>query len=103
MNILSIVLWGLAGVALAFFSLKTQAWSVTRIAPTHPGRSMALVVGGAILRWLITGAILVFALSRSLQAMLSVFILFIISRTLFIFVWQDAFIQRPVQANQMKD
>ena len=103
MNILSILLWGLAGVALAFFSLKTQTWSVTRIEPTHPGRSVALVVGGAILRWLITGAIFVFALSRSLQAVLSVFILFILSRTLFIFVWQDAFIQRPVQATQMKD
>ncbi|HCU58164.1 MAG TPA: hypothetical protein DF984_08100 [Anaerolineaceae bacterium] len=103
MNLLSLVLWGLAGIALAFFSLKTQTWSVTRITPTHPGRSMALVVGGAILRWLITGAIFVLALSRSIQAMLSVFILFLITRTLFIFIWQDALIQKPLQANQMKD
>jgi hypothetical protein len=64
---------------------------------------MALVVGGAILRWLITGTIFVLALSRSFQAMLSVFIFFFISRTLFIFFWQDALIQKPLQANQMKD
>ncbi|MBG0783903.1 MAG: hypothetical protein H0S79_02255 [Anaerolineaceae bacterium] len=102
-NVLSIVLWGLTGIALAFFSLKTQAWSVALISPKHQGRSVALVVGGAILRWLITAAIFVLALSRSLLALLSVFILFIISRTLFIFLWQDALIQRPLQAMHLKD
>jgi len=100
---LTMILWSLAGAALAFLSLKTQTWSVIHISPDHPGRSMALVIGGAILRWLVTGIVLVLALLYSLPAMLLVFIMFIISRTLFVFLWQDALIQRPVRVNQLKD
>ena len=103
MTLLSIMLWGLAGAALAFVSLKTQTWSVMRIAPSRPTSSMVLVIGGAIIRWLVTGAVLVLALSNSIGAMLSVFIMFIICRTLFIFLWQDALIQKPLQTNHVKD
>jgi hypothetical protein len=103
MKILPMVLWGFAGIALAYLSIKTQTWSVIRVSPTHPGRSMALVIGGAILRWLITGALLVLALSNSLWAMLLVFIVFIITRTLFLFLWQDTLIQKPLRANHVKD
>jgi hypothetical protein len=101
--ILSMFLWGLAGAGLAFLSIKSQTWSVIHVSPDHPGRSMTLVVGGAIVRWLVTAVVLVLALSSSFWAMLLTFIVFIISRTLFISFWQDALIQKPLRAKQIKD
>lgn len=103
MELLSLILWGLAGVSLAFLLLLTQTWSVQIVSPDHPKRSTAIVIGGAILRWLITGVVLLLALSNSLWAMLVTFTGFIITRTLLIFLWQDGFFQKPLRIHLTKD
>ena len=103
MDILSLFLWGLAGVSLAFLLLLTQTWSVRIVSPDYPKRSTAIVIGGAILRWLITGLMLLLALSNSLWAMLVSFAGFMITRTLLIFLWQDGFFQKPLRIHLTKD
>lgn len=103
MKALTLSLWGLAGIVLAFLFLKSQAWSVMRISPEHRGRSLWLVIGGAVLRWLIIGGALYLALTESILAMLVLFISFMVARMLFLFLWQASTRQKPFRAHHVKD
>lgn len=81
------LLWVLLGGLTAYVCLVFQRWSVSRINPQNQSRSVKLVIGGAILRWLLVFAILAFSLSHSYRAMLIVFVSFMAARLLILFRW----------------
>ena len=82
------LLWVLVGTATALIYLTSQQWSVNRLTPQRTRRSMVLIVGGAVLRWLLIAAALIFSMSYSYKALLLVFLSFMMMRFLFLLKWQ---------------
>ena len=88
MRLLTYGLWAVAGVGLALIFTKTQSWSVKLIHPERAKLSKGLIIGGAILRWMLIFLTFLFALTDSLTALLIVFIVFMSSRVLILLKWQ---------------
>jgi hypothetical protein len=88
MKLLLYGLWLIFGASLAFIFLKTQSWSVKVITPNQPKLSKLLIIGGAVIRWVLVFLALMFALSFSLTALFLVFIVFMVTRLLILFRWQ---------------
>lgn len=88
MNILIYLVWAGVGAGLAFLYLMVQRWSAQLIHPAYPKLSKWLVVGGAVIRWIVVFSILLIALSVSIIAMLIVFLAFMTARLLILIKWQ---------------
>lgn len=80
MKFLISVLWSSLGFITAHLFIKGMAWSVALIHPNFPKRSKRLIVGGAIIRWLLIFFLLLLVLSVSIEGMFIVFISFMIAR-----------------------
>ncbi len=91
MKIVFIPLWALIGAGMAFFILKTQWWSVFAIDPDKPKSSKWLIIGGAIIRWLVIAIIFIAAAYVSALVLFTVFISYMISRLLILSKWQKKF------------
>lgn len=85
MNLLSVFLWASVGIVLAMLYIKTQKWSVAIINPNNPRFSKGLIIGGAIIRWLITAIFLLITLNHSIGTMLIFFSAFMIARMVIVF------------------
>lgn len=85
MNLLILFLCVLLGVVLAVFYIKTQEWSVALINPRYPKFSKGLIIGGAVIRWLIVALFLLITLNHSVGTMLMFFSTFMIARMVIIF------------------
>lgn len=86
MNLLMYLIWSLIGSGLAFLFLISQRWSVEKINPDRHRFSTSLVVGGAILRWLVISIFFLLALSYHITALLTVFGTFMIFRLIILFM-----------------
>lgn len=89
MQIMIYIFWILIGNFIAFIFFKSQQWSVSMINPDFPKLSKSLIVGGAILRWVIITVTLILALRFSLTAMLVTFFTFIVVRVFMLLRWQN--------------
>ena len=79
--------WILIGAATAGVYLITQQWSVNHLDPQRASRSVRLIVGGAILRWVLISIVLVASILHSNQAILFVVVAFMIVRFSFLLKW----------------
>jgi len=82
------LLWVLVGVITAFVFLKSMEWSVDTIQPEKDRKSIALIIGGTLMRWIFISIVLVYSLSHSTLAGLIVFGTFLILRFIFLLKWQ---------------
>jgi len=103
MNFLGFFIGSTLGAITAFLFLKTQSWSVMVITPQRPKFSKGLVIGGAVLRWLMVFLLLALALSYSIFAALVEFITFMLVRLLILFFWQDFIMPKAIKSTSMKD
>ena len=99
MKILLYVFWLVFGIGLAFIFLKSQSWSVKKIHPLRPGLSKFLIIGGAVIRWIIVFLGLFWSLSFSLSAMFLVFTVFMIARLFLLFKWQGLILMQHDNKN----
>lgn len=74
------LLWVILGIGLAIVFIKTQRWSVSLINPQYPKFSKRIIIGGAIIRWLIIAILLLISLNQSLISMLILFFTFMLAR-----------------------
>lgn len=96
-------LWILLGAGAALLFLSTQKWSVKQITPDKPAASMFLILGGAVLRWIMIALVLVLALMRSPVAALLVFAAFMIARLVILIIWEKQWRVAAVQTSNKKD
>ena len=82
------ILWIVIGVSTAILYLKSQQWTVTRLDPFKASHSLRLIIGGAILRWILILTVFYASISHSFQALLIVFISFMFVRIIFLLIWQ---------------
>ena len=94
------LLWVITGAVTALLFLKSQQWSVDRIDPLNESRSITLIVGGAILRWLFVFIIMGIALSQSYRALFIVFSSFMLVRLALVFGWHGQKHSKPVDFPQ---
>jgi hypothetical protein len=92
--ILTALLWISIGAALALIVLFSQHWSVRLIEPGKPMLSQTLIIGGAIVRWMIIAAFLMIALANSTSTMMIAFSALMIFKFLFTFIWNHFFISK---------
>jgi hypothetical protein len=85
------LIWILVGTITALALLKSQEWSVSNIHPNRTKRSMSLVIGGTILRWMLIIAVFIYSLSHSYLATFIVFSTFMFLRLIFLLKWQGWF------------
>jgi len=85
------LIWVLIGTITALVVLKSQEWSVFNIHPNKTKKSLSLVIGGTILRWMLIIAVFILSLSHSYLATLIVFSTFMVFRMLFLLKWQGWF------------
>jgi hypothetical protein len=90
-SIILLPLWAIFGVGLAFLFLISQKWSAFAIQPSKPRTSKWLILGGAIIRWVIIGLIFTAAATSSIAALFTLFFSFLISRVLILNTWQKSF------------
>lgn len=81
--------WALIGAITALIYLKFQQWSVDRINPQNKSWSIKLIIGGAVLRWLLIIAVLILSISHSYRSMFIVFVTFMFVRLLILIKWQS--------------
>lgn len=81
------LLWAIIGVAIAGFILVFQYLSVNIISSQKPSMSKGLILGGAVIRWVLIATILYFALSTSLGALLICFASLMLSQMLFLIIY----------------
>lgn len=91
MNMLTTFVWIIIGTITALVILKSQEWSVLYIHPENTKKSMSLIIGGTILRWMLIMAVFIVSLSHSYLATLIVFSTFIVLRLIFLLKWQGWF------------
>jgi hypothetical protein len=91
MKVLSSILWSTLGAGTAFIILKSQWWSVMIIHPDRIRSSKRLIIGGAIIRWIIIFIIFIAAGFYSIAALLIVFASYMTSRILILFIWRKRF------------
>lgn len=92
MNIFIYFLWAIIGFGLAILFIKTQSWSVSIINPQYPKFSKRIIIGGAIIRWLIISLFLILTVNHSIIAMLILFFTFIITRLVILYRQQRLFV-----------
>lgn len=91
MSLFIVVFWIIIGSLFAFLFLKLQLWSVMVIHPSKPRASKWLIVGGAVIRWLLISILFIVAGFYSLYALFLTFSSFIISRLIILSKWQKSF------------
>lgn len=84
-EILLCIAFGVGTAVLYFFS---QRWSVNRLDPQRPDRSVRLILGGTLLRWGLFITAMAISITHSYGALLIVFITFMLFRMLFLLRWQ---------------
>ena len=89
MSVISYFIWILVGTGLAMLFLQSQYWSVKIIEPTRARQSKWIILGGAVLRWVVVFLVLMVALSYSYTALLVVFVAFLITRMIVVFKWRQ--------------
>lgn len=97
MTILTALLWISFGAGLALIVLLSQHWSVKLINPGKPLLSQSLIIGGAIIRWMIIAAFLMIALSNSMSTMLVAFSALMVFRLIFTFIWDHFFLSKSLK------
>jgi len=85
MKIFIVILSILCGFGIAVLFVKVQTWSVRIINPQYPKFSKKIIIGGAIIRWLIISLFLILALNHSIFTMLVFFSTFMIARLVLLF------------------
>ena len=85
MKWIQLMIWGFAGSGLAALSLAMQQWTVIKIQPDRVKSSKRLVIGGAILRWILFSLFIFLALRYSLAAMFLLFVTFMTTRMILLF------------------
>jgi hypothetical protein len=90
-NIIFLTLWAVIGAGMAFLILKSQWWSVQVIHPAEPQKSKRLIIGGAVIRWIIITIMFAAASNFSMLALFVVFISFMVSRLLILNLWEKNF------------
>lgn len=65
--------WLAAGLAIGLLQVLTQWWTVNRVRPGNHAAVLRWTVLGALVRWVVTAAVLLLALSYSLSAGLLAF------------------------------
>jgi hypothetical protein len=88
MNLFRMMFWMLVGAITAFAFLRMQSWSVHLITPERPKLSSLLVVGGAVLRWILIFLLLFLALHQSFLAALAQFVTFMVVRLILLFFFR---------------
>lgn len=70
-----VILWVLAGAVLGWFTIYFQIWNVAQLGPhTTPNVALALVIGGALIRWTLVAVLFWAALQVDVVACLLSFI-----------------------------
>ena len=95
MNWMFLLLWGFGGCALSVLFLGMQHWTVRRIKPQQVKKSKRLVIGGAVIRWILFSLMIILALQDSLAAMFVVFITFMVARLLLVFTISQKSLSLP--------
>jgi hypothetical protein len=90
MSLSILIPFSILGVALAWFILLIQRFSVKLISPSHVKLSKWLIIGGAFIRWAIIALVFITALSKSLLALLILSFSFLAARLMILFLWQNA-------------
>ena len=72
--------WALTGSILAVLFIKSQNWSVAQIDPDKQRFSIFIVLGGAVVRWLIFSVAIVLSLTHSIGSAISLLASFIFVR-----------------------
>jgi len=62
-------LWLLAGLCVGWFNGVTQVWTVARLPQSYKGAALFWVVGGALLRWIVTLGMLLMASRQGVWAL----------------------------------
>lgn len=88
MKIENSLIWFVIGIITALIYLLSLQWSVRIIQPDNEKNSMRLIIGGAILRWILIIVVLISSLSFSTLAAIIVFCTFMILRLIFLIKWQ---------------
>ncbi len=89
MSVISYFIWTLIGTGLAMLFLQSQYWSVKIIDPTRARQSRWLIIGGAVLRWVVVFLVIMAALSYSYTSLMVVFVTFLITRMIVVNKWQQ--------------
>jgi hypothetical protein len=97
LTILTALLWTGIGAGLALIVLFSQHWSIRLIEPGKPMLSHTLIIGGAIIRWMIIAAFLMIALSNSMSTMLVAFSALMVFRLIFTFLWNHFFLSKSLK------
>lgn len=103
MSVIEYPLWLLLGSGAALLFLGMQKWSVKYVTPEKPRASKFLVLGGAVLRWMMVALILMLALTRSPLAALIAFAAFMIARLVILAIWEKQWRIAVVQPSSKKD
>ncbi len=103
MTFLQWMLWILVGAATAYAFLKMQSWSVRLISPEKPAMSSSLVIGGAVLRWILIFLLLALALQQSILAALVLFGTFMIVRLILLFFLKTQIMPEFARVKGIKD
>lgn len=82
------LIWVLIGVITALIFLKSMELSVGYLNPEKGSKSVVLIIGGTIIRWLLIGLVLAYSLSQSTLAGFIVFGTFLVLRLIFLLKWQ---------------
>lgn len=88
MKIENSLFWIVIGIITALIYLISIEWSVRFIHPGNEKKSMRLIIGGTILRWILIIIVLIFSLSFSTLAAIIVFCTFMVLRLVFLIKWQ---------------
>jgi hypothetical protein len=90
-NIIFLTLWAVIGAGMAFIILKSQWWSIQAIHPAEPQKSKRLIIGGAVVRWIFIAIMFAAASYFSILALFAVFISFMVSRLLILYLLEKTF------------
>lgn len=89
MILFTYLIWVVIGSALAFVVVHSQRWSTLLITPDSPRISKWLIVGGAVIRWILIFIIFVVVLSKSIIGLLIVFFTFLITRIIMLLMMEN--------------
>lgn len=81
------LLWTIIGFISALIVFKTQQWSVLKLNPDKKSKSTILILGCALLRWVLIATILILASFQSVYAVLTFFVAFFSTRSLLLIMF----------------
>lgn len=82
------LIWVIVGAMTSIIYFQSQRWSVQQLNLHNPRKSLWLIVGGTILRWVLVALVITVAATSSFSAMFIVFITFMIVRLFYLLKWQ---------------